>query len=205
MLPWQIKSILIIFEVPPKMLCFAVICPDLPSISCLLFFPSLWHRNPKRGKMWQIDAVNRSKNVVEIKGSYYRSISRLFYHKNVNFSSPIFKRKNALPKQSVNRTTLLNCSEHFLINRLFAFQLFLLSTCILNLLHSFQFVRCILKSKVRVSVEGNSNFRVPHKVLQGLWIHACSCHIAAVGMPANVRSDVRHLHSVNIVVAFVNL
>ena len=146
MLPWQIKSILIIFEVPPKMLCFAVICPDLPSISCLLFFPSLWHRNPKRGKMWQI----------------------------------------------------------FLINRLFAFQLFLLSTCILNLLHSFQFVRCILKSKVRVSVEGNSNFRVPHKVLQGLWIHACSCHIAAVGMPANVRSDVRHLHSVNIVVAFVN-
>ena len=41
--------------------------------------------------MWQIDAVNRSKTVVEIVGSYYRSISRLFYHKNVNFSSPIFQ------------------------------------------------------------------------------------------------------------------
>lgn len=41
--------------------------------------------------MWQIDAVNRSKTVVEIEGSYYRSISRLFYYKNVNFSSPIFQ------------------------------------------------------------------------------------------------------------------
>lgn len=88
------------------------------------------------------------------------------------FISYLQTEKNAPPKQSVNRTSLLNCSEHFLRNRLFAFQLFLLPSCILNLLHSFQFIRCILKSKVRVGVEGYSNFGVSHKVLQGLGIHA---------------------------------
>ena len=56
---------------PPKMLYFALICRDLPSISDAYFHPSLCHKNPKRSKMWQIDAVNRSKNVVEIAYSYY--------------------------------------------------------------------------------------------------------------------------------------
>ena len=93
MLPWQTKSILIIFQMPPKMLCFASICSDLPSISEAYFCPSLCHRNPKRGKMWQIDAVNRSKNVVEIECSYYRSFQQLFYHKNVDFSLPIFEQR----------------------------------------------------------------------------------------------------------------
>lgn len=49
------------------MLCFALICPDLPSISqrgC--FAPYSVMEKPKRGKIRQIDAVNRSKNVVEI-------------------------------------------------------------------------------------------------------------------------------------------
>lgn len=51
--------------------------PDLPSISETYFCPLLCHRNPKRGKMWQIDAVNRSKNVIEIESSYCRSFHRL--------------------------------------------------------------------------------------------------------------------------------
>ena len=143
-LPWQMKSILIIFEVPPKMLCFALICPDLPSISEPIFMPLLCHRNPKWGKMWQIDAINRSKNVVEIVSSYYRSISRLFYHKNVNFSSPIFRTEKRPAEAERPSWVLLNCSEHFLRNRLFAFQLFLFLSGILNLLHSLEFVRCIL-------------------------------------------------------------
>lgn len=46
--------------------------------------------------MWQIDTVNRSKNVVETKGSYYRSFQRLFYHKNVDFSLPIFEQRKRL-------------------------------------------------------------------------------------------------------------
>lgn len=68
LLPWQTNSILIIFQVPPKMLSFALICPDLPSISERLFCPKLCHQNPKRSKIRQIDAVNRSKNVVRIGG-----------------------------------------------------------------------------------------------------------------------------------------
>ena len=51
---------------PPKMLSFALICPDLPSVSERLFCPKLCHENPKRGKIRQIDAVVSSKNVVEI-------------------------------------------------------------------------------------------------------------------------------------------
>ena len=43
--------------------------------------------------MWQIDAVNRSKSVVKIEGSYYRSFQRLFYHKNVDFSLSIFEQR----------------------------------------------------------------------------------------------------------------
>ena len=48
------------------MLCFALIYPDLPSVSERLFCPKLCHGKPKRGKIRQIDAVNRSKNVVGI-------------------------------------------------------------------------------------------------------------------------------------------
>lgn len=68
LLPWQTNSIFIIFQVPPKMLSFALICPDLPSVSERLFCHWLCHQNPKRGKIRQIDAVNRSKNVVRIGG-----------------------------------------------------------------------------------------------------------------------------------------
>lgn len=39
LLPWQTNSIFIIFQVPPKMLYFALICPDLPSISREVILP----------------------------------------------------------------------------------------------------------------------------------------------------------------------
>lgn len=48
------------------MLSFALICPDLPSVSEGVFCPELCHQNPKRGKIRQIDAVGSSKNVVRI-------------------------------------------------------------------------------------------------------------------------------------------
>ena len=38
LLPWQTNSI-IIFQVSPKMLSFALICPDLPSVSEGVFYP----------------------------------------------------------------------------------------------------------------------------------------------------------------------
>ena len=66
-------------------------CSNLPRfaeyIRAYFYAPTL----SQKSVMWQIDAVGSSKNVVEIESSYYRSISRLFYHKNVNFSSPMFQ------------------------------------------------------------------------------------------------------------------
>ena len=75
----------------------------------------------------------------------------------------------------VNRASLLNCSEHFLRNWLFAFQLSLLLSDILNFLYPLEFACCILKPKVRV------------------------------GVPTNVRCGVWHLHPVNIVVSLYHM
>ena len=72
--PWQTNNILIIIESPPKMHYSASICPDMPTST----IPPQTGNNvteiPKRGKMRQVVAVNRSKNVVEIGGSYYSDI-----------------------------------------------------------------------------------------------------------------------------------
>ena len=40
-----------------------------------------------------------------------------------------------------------------------------------------------------------------HQVLQGLGIHTRPCHVAAVGMAANVRRDIRYLNPIDIIVA----
>ena len=40
-----------------------------------------------------------------------------------------------------------------------------------------------------------------HKILKRFRIHPAFCHVAAVGMPANVWSNVWHLNPVNIIVA----
>ncbi len=41
---------------------------------------------------------------------------------------------------------------------------------------------------------------MPHQVLERLGVHSRFCHVAAVGMAADVGRDVRHLHPVDIVV-----
>ena len=41
----------------------------------------------------------------------------------------------------------------------------------------------------------------PHKILKSLWIHSGSCHIAAVGMPADMGRDVRKLYAEDVIVA----
>ena len=40
--------------------------------------------------------------------------------------------------------------------------------------------------------------RMAHQVLQCLWIHACACHVAAVGMAADMGRDVGNLDSVRV-------
>ena len=52
-----------------------------------------------------------------------------------------------------------------------------------------------------IRVHRHANVAVAHQVLQGLGIHAGSCHVAAVGMPAYMRSDAGKLHPVDLVVA----
>ena len=54
------------------------------------------------------------------------------------------------------------------------------------------------KTDMRVHIHSNTNIRMPHKVLQGLWIHSRFCHIGAISMAAYMWSDVRPLHSVNV-------
>ena len=54
---------------------------------------------------------------------------------------------------------------------------------------------------MRVYVERHPDIRVPHQVLQRFRIHPGSRLVAAVGMATHVRSDVRHLHPVYLVVA----
>ena len=41
---------------------------------------------------------------------------------------------------------------------------------------------------------------MPHQVLERLGVHAGFCHVAAVGMAADMGCDVRHLHPVDIIV-----
>ena len=53
---------------------------------------------------------------------------------------------------------------------------------------------------MRINVKRDTDFAVSHKILQRFRVHACLCLIAAVGMVANMRSYIRHLHPVNLVV-----
>ena len=52
-----------------------------------------------------------------------------------------------------------------------------------------------------IRVHRHANVAVAHQVLQCLGIHAGSCHVAAVGMPAYMRSDAGKLHPIDLVVA----
>ena len=72
MLPWQIKSTLIILVFLPVRARFAAICRTLRSQFSGTYYPKLLAEMANRGKMRQIEDVIRSKIVVEIGVFYYR-------------------------------------------------------------------------------------------------------------------------------------
>ena len=72
--------------------------------------------------------------------------------------------------------------------------------CLLQFLHSPQFVLCVLKSEMGIRVHRNPDFAMTHKVLQCLWVHSRFSHIAAIGVAADMRSNVWQLKAVNVVV-----
>lgn len=72
--------------------------------------------------------------------------------------------------------------------------------CLLQFLHSPQFVLCVLKSEMGICVHRDPDFAMTHKVLQCLWVHSRFSHIAAIGVAADVRRYAWHLQAVNLVV-----
>ena len=72
--------------------------------------------------------------------------------------------------------------------------------CLFQFLHSPQFVLCVLKSEMCVSIQSNTDVAVSHKVLQRFRVHAGFRHIAAIGVAADVRRYAWHLQAVNLVV-----
>lgn len=56
--------------------------------------------------------------------------------------------------------------------------------CLLQFLHSPQFVLCVLKSEMGICVHRDPDFAMTHKVLQCLWVHSRFSHIAAIGVAA---------------------
>lgn len=98
MLPWHTKSILVIIENPPKMRCPASICRVLATSTPSIQTGNNVAETSKRGKMRQAAAVNRSKNVVEIGGSYYHGIlaqtHALWYR----------EREKSAPRRKAERT-----------------------------------------------------------------------------------------------------
>ena len=72
--------------------------------------------------------------------------------------------------------------------------------CLLQFLHSPQFVLCVLKSEMGICVHRDPDFAMTHKVLQCLWVHSRFSHIAAIGVAADVRHYAWHLQAVNLVV-----
>jgi len=61
-------------------------------------------------------------------------------------------------------------------------------------------VTCLLKSKMCICIHSHTDITMPHQVLERLGVHTRLCHVAAVGMAADMGRDVRHLHPVDIVV-----
>ena len=72
--------------------------------------------------------------------------------------------------------------------------------CLFQFLHSPQFVLCVLQAEVSISIQRNPDFAMAHKVLQCLCVHSRFSHIAAIGVAADVRGNVRQLKAVNVIV-----
>ena len=94
-----------------------------------------------------------------------------------------------------------NGFEQFLSILRLTRELFLLPAGILGFLHAAELLGGVFQPQVRVSVERDADIAVTHQVLKRLRIHARLGLIAAVGMAADVRSDVGHLDPVDIIVA----
>ena len=56
------------------------------------------------------------------------------------------------------------------------------------------------QTKMRVGVQGDADIRMAHQILEGVRIHSLLGFLAAVGVPADMRSDLRRLHPVDLVV-----
>ncbi len=54
------------------------------------------------------------------------------------------------------------------------------------LLQLLQLIHRVLQAKMGIGVQVDSYLAMAHKVLEGLGVHPRFCHIAAVGMPADV-------------------
>ena len=67
-------------------------------------------------------------------------------------------------------------------------------------LHTLQLLLGIDQTKMRVGIQSNTDIRMPHQILEGVRIHAFLGFLAAVGVPAYMRSDLRHLHPVDLVI-----
>ena len=55
--------------------------------------------------------------------------------------------------------------------------------------HANNFITCIFKFDVRISVHCNTDVGMSHQVLQRLRVHAALCHVGAKCVPANMRCD----------------
>lgn len=96
---------------------------------------------------------------------------------------------------------ILYYSEHILFHKLFAFSLIDLLLRLVQLLQADHLFLRIIQAEMGVGIHRHTDVRVPHKVLKRLWIHSGSCHITAVGMPADMRRDVRKLYAEDVVVS----
>ncbi len=55
---------------------------------------------------------------------------------------------------------------------------------------------------MHVGIQRDTDIAMSHQVLERLWVHAGLLHVATVGMAADMGSDIRHLHPVDIIVPF---
>ena len=100
--------------------------------------------------------------------------------------------------------SILNCSEHFLIHR-FLLSFFHFSPYFLHIFHFLQLISSIFQSPMGIGVHCNTDVRMSHQVLQSFGIHARLRHIGTVGVSTYMRCDVRHLHSVNIIITLYHV
>lgn len=96
---------------------------------------------------------------------------------------------------------ILYYSEHILFHWFLAFGFLNLLLRMVQLLQADHLFLRIIQAEMGVGIHRHADVRVPHEVLKSLWVHSGSCHIDAVGMPADMRRDVRKLYAEDVFVA----